>query len=272
MTIYEEKYGFVYIWYDAKHKRYYIGSHWGTEDDGYICSSRWMRKAFKRRPQDFKRRIISKIYTNRQDTLQEEQRWLDMIDTDKLITNNTKDYERKQNVRYYNKSVSVINNSWWANKDTRLTIGEKISKAKTGVSTRPCSEETKAKISKSNSGKVRTPEMKEVQRQKKLGKKRTEEAKRKTSESLRKHWEEGRKNGTRSVAKSKPKTMSPQEQAKQSSSRLKELWSDPIWAANQRKRLSEGAKKRPPRTEESKRKARDAQLGKPKKRKIGLYK
>ena len=23
-----EKYGFVYIWHDRKHKRYYIGSHW----------------------------------------------------------------------------------------------------------------------------------------------------------------------------------------------------------------------------------------------------
>jgi hypothetical protein len=270
MTIYEEKYGFVYIWYDAKHKRYYIGSHWGTEDDGYICSSRLMRQAYNRRQKDFKRRIIERIYTNRKDLLLAEERWLSMIDPEKTTSKNTTLEERK-NVRYYNINLGTQNH-WWSDTDTRLTIGEKISKAKTGVSTGPCSEETKSKISKSNSGKVRTPEMKEVQRQKKLGKKRTEEAKRKTSESLRKHWEEGRKNGTRSVAKSKPKTMSPQEQAKQSSSRLKELWSDPIWAANQRKRLSEGAKKRPPRTEESKRKARDAQLGKPKKRKIGLYK
>ena len=34
-----EKYGFVYIWFDRKHKRYYIGCHWGHEDDGYVCSS-----------------------------------------------------------------------------------------------------------------------------------------------------------------------------------------------------------------------------------------
>ena len=39
-----EKYGFVYIWYDRKHKRYYIGCRWGTENDGYICSSSWMKK------------------------------------------------------------------------------------------------------------------------------------------------------------------------------------------------------------------------------------
>ena len=43
-----EKYGFVYIWYDRKHKRYYIGSHWGSEDDGYICSSTHMNHAFNR--------------------------------------------------------------------------------------------------------------------------------------------------------------------------------------------------------------------------------
>ena len=29
-----EPYGFVYIWYDRKYKKYYIGSHWGYENDG----------------------------------------------------------------------------------------------------------------------------------------------------------------------------------------------------------------------------------------------
>lgn len=57
-----EKYGFVYLWHNKKHKRFYIGSHWGTEDDGYLCSSNWMRKSYYRNPQDFKRRILSKIY------------------------------------------------------------------------------------------------------------------------------------------------------------------------------------------------------------------
>lgn len=42
-----EKYGFVYIWRDKKHNRYYIGCHWGTTDDGYICSSPWMKQAYK---------------------------------------------------------------------------------------------------------------------------------------------------------------------------------------------------------------------------------
>ena len=40
----QEKYGFIYIWYDRKHQRYYLGRHWGTENDGYICSSNKMRE------------------------------------------------------------------------------------------------------------------------------------------------------------------------------------------------------------------------------------
>lgn len=44
------KYGFVYLWYDTYRKMYYIGSHWGTESDGYVCSSRRMKFAYKKRP------------------------------------------------------------------------------------------------------------------------------------------------------------------------------------------------------------------------------
>ena len=68
-----EKYGFVYIWRDKGKNRYYIGSHWGREDDGYICSSHWMRKSFKRRPLDFRRKILNRIYTNRIDLFFEEE-------------------------------------------------------------------------------------------------------------------------------------------------------------------------------------------------------
>lgn len=75
----QETYGFVYIWRDRKHRRFYIGCHWGKEDDGYVCSSSWMKKAYKYRPGDFKRRILSRVYTNRADLLKEEFRWFLMI-------------------------------------------------------------------------------------------------------------------------------------------------------------------------------------------------
>ena len=82
--------GFVYIWYDKLRKLYYIGSHKGNVDDRYICSSSRMLKAYKKRPQDFKRRIIK--FTN--NLIKEEQKYLDMIKNEELL------YGKKP--KYYN--------------------------------------------------------------------------------------------------------------------------------------------------------------------------
>ena len=111
-----EKYGFVYIWFDRKHKRYYIGCHWGTEDDGYICSSPWMKRAHKRRPSDFKRRILSRIYTTRKDMFVEESKWQALI----------KDHELK--TRYYNIRRHG-DNHWTTDEQKSLTIKQKLSAA-----------------------------------------------------------------------------------------------------------------------------------------------
>lgn len=112
-----EKSGFVYIWFDRKHKRYYIGSHWGTPLDGYICSSRWMRKAYRRRPEDFKRRLLSKKI-ERPILLAEEHRWLAKIKDEEL------------GIRYYNLTKHL--NGHWSHSDSKLTVGGKISKALKG--------------------------------------------------------------------------------------------------------------------------------------------
>lgn len=108
----QEKYGFVYIWYDRKHKRYYIGSHWGTEDDGYICSSTWMRNSYNRRPQDFKRRILQYI-EKRENLYEAENKWLSMIKEEEI------------KVRYYN--LNLVANHWVAYPENVKTIREKIS-------------------------------------------------------------------------------------------------------------------------------------------------
>lgn len=92
----KEKYGFVYIWRDKKLNRFYIGSHWGIEDDGYICSSKSMSNAYQYRKQDFKRRILLRVYTNRDDLLSEEQKWLDLIPREEF------------GKKYYNKSKQTI--------------------------------------------------------------------------------------------------------------------------------------------------------------------
>ncbi len=108
-----KKYGFVYIWFDCKHKRYYIGMHWGTEDDGYVCSSTWMMQAYKRRSQDFKRRILEKVYTNRKDLYEAEIKWLSLIDDSEL------------KIKYYNLSKNVSDS--WLNEENVKTRLEKIS-------------------------------------------------------------------------------------------------------------------------------------------------
>ncbi len=84
-----EKYGFIYLWYDRKHKRYYIGCHWGTIDDGYVCSSTWMKNSYKRRPSDFKRRILE-TQISKNELLTKEHKWLQLIS------------EKDLGSRYYN--------------------------------------------------------------------------------------------------------------------------------------------------------------------------
>lgn len=109
--------GFVYIWYDRKHKRYYVGSHWGSPRDGYICSSSWMKRAQERRPCDFKRRILATVESSRSALLSEEQRWLDMIK-----------FEEKGK-RYYNLTLKTKHH-WHIKPEERGRIGVRISAAK----------------------------------------------------------------------------------------------------------------------------------------------
>lgn len=97
-----EKYGFVYIWFDRKRKMYYIGAHWGYENDGYICSSRHMRNAYARRPLDFKRRIL-KTNLDRGDIVFEENKILHMIKQEEL---GRKYYNRKTHGQGYRGFIS----------------------------------------------------------------------------------------------------------------------------------------------------------------------
>jgi hypothetical protein len=113
-----EKYGFVYIWYDRKHKRYYIGCRWGSIDDGYICSSPWMKRGYKTRPSDFKRRIL-KTNISRNDLLEEEYKWLSKIKPEEL------------GKRYYNIHNRHFKH-WSTDENKRLSVGQKISETKKG--------------------------------------------------------------------------------------------------------------------------------------------
>jgi len=108
-----EKYGFVYIWFDVYRKMYYIGSHWGTITDGYVCSSNRMRDAYRRRPNDFKRRILISGVDNRKLLLEIENAWLLKIKDEEL------------GKKYYN-MTKYMNGHWSTDKQRYLTSKEKM--------------------------------------------------------------------------------------------------------------------------------------------------
>lgn len=76
--------GFVYMWYDKRDKRFYLGSHFGNEKDSYRGSGIYFIRVFNKRPNDFKRRIIQTIIGSKQEVMQAEQKWLDLIPTHQL--------------------------------------------------------------------------------------------------------------------------------------------------------------------------------------------
>lgn len=191
------KYGFIYLWYDRKHKRYYLGRHWGTEDDGYICSSTNMRNNYNNRPDDFKRRIIKRVYTSQEDLVLEEQRWLDFI------------HPKECEVRYYNKTLKSTVPTMRGRKHTEET---KIKMSQTAKG-RPKSEETKEKLRQVNLGKKYSDETNKKKGQNSrdysdpvflskmrfAAKNRSAETRKKLSDSARRLFSEGKSNLTKNA-------------------------------------------------------------------------
>ena len=171
-----EKHGFIYIWYDRKHKRYYIGSHWGTENDGYICSSNWMRDAYRRRPKDFRRRIIQKNIL-RTDLLSMEHKWLSLISENEL------------GKKYYNLRQHKWGH-WSTDENKNLSIKEKISIKTKEAMSRPEVREKMMPVWESTKGKKQTKEQIEKRVISNTGKKRTQETKNKigVAQKGNKHW------------------------------------------------------------------------------------
>lgn len=85
------KTGFVYLWYDKKRQKYYLGSHLGNLNDGYTGSNKRFKSAYKNRPHSFKRRILE-FYENisSKELRIREQYWLNLIKPEELTN------------RYYN--------------------------------------------------------------------------------------------------------------------------------------------------------------------------
>jgi predicted ABC-class ATPase len=131
-----------------------------------------MKAAYKRRPADFKRRIISSINTTKSDLLDEEYRYLLQIKDEEL------------GKKYYNLRNNRIN-SWWTNPDQFLSVSRKISKTRTG---HKLSEETKEKISVARKGRYVSHETRQKLRMSRLGKKIPKETKDKMSAAHYERW------------------------------------------------------------------------------------
>jgi hypothetical protein len=116
-------YGFVYIWFDRKRRMFYIGSHHGSKDDGYLGSSQRFLRAIKKRPKDFKRRIIEKILIDDSSiTRRRETVWLQKIDSVCLGD------------RYYNlKRVAFGGNLYEGRTETQMKVtSDKLSASRLG--------------------------------------------------------------------------------------------------------------------------------------------
>ena len=196
------KYGFVYLWYDKRNKMYYVGCRWGRIDDGYICSSNWMRMAFNRRPNDFKRRILKMNIPSRKELFEEEQRWLNMIKSTEIKPTNF-------NPRYYN--LHITNNKLWHTYDENIkSIGQKISAAKKGKSTGPCSPEKAKAISEAkkasfkerleNTGSKFTENHKQKLSESHKGYKYSEEHKQEQSDRVKEQWASGERKARESIS------------------------------------------------------------------------
>jgi len=87
--------GFVYLWKDTKRNKFYLGSHLGTPNDGYVGSNKQFLNTYKSRPDTFGRRILE-IYESCTNNFirDREQKWLSLIKVSEL----TKRYYNIKNV------------------------------------------------------------------------------------------------------------------------------------------------------------------------------
>jgi len=68
--------GFIYVWHNTLHNIMYIGSHLGKEDDGYVGSGVYFRRAYKKYFAYFTRYILEYHYSDAYSLLLREEHYL----------------------------------------------------------------------------------------------------------------------------------------------------------------------------------------------------
>lgn len=161
---------FVYCWTDHLSSKLYVGFHKGTSDDGYVCSSKHMKKEYKARPSDFTREIIA----------------TGTYDDCRKLESKVIQAMLDQNIPCYNLNVNgaIVFTSEIRAKISATHKGKTITEAHRAAirewskARPPTSEETKEKIRQSKLGKKRKPFTEEARRNMslaRLGKKRPPE-------------------------------------------------------------------------------------------------
>jgi hypothetical protein len=220
MSIYS---GFVYIWYDRKKKWFCVGSHFGSLDDGYTSSTGFMNNVYRKRPHDFKRRVLEFYYgDSHRELLLIEQKWLDMIQDHELCVGANK---KNGTIKYYNVkknasglsgfAASELKKEFWNSErgdERKKVLSEEMKNNNLGSFRKNTkhSDETKEKISIAKKGKKskvskevrskimkdawergsfdnrpkQTPEQVEKRAESNRGKKRSDESKKNISDSL----------------------------------------------------------------------------------------
>ena len=170
---------FLYLWYDAPNKKYYLGKHKGSPDDSYTHSSTVWEDFTKSTIPDGVRRRILAYGTDEEMT---------KLEHDLLLNRQQKCWDH-----YYNVSAgwpirvdnSGTNNPFYGRKHSEETK-KKIGKVHKG---KKLSEETKKKLSEAHKGKKLSEETRNKMSKAQTGKKHSEETRKKMSEKVQVYWQ-----------------------------------------------------------------------------------
>lgn len=157
---------FVYCWTDKTTNKLYIGSHKGSIDDGYVCSSKYMLEEYNKRPEDFSRQIVAE--GNLSDIRKLEAKILQAANA----SINEMFYNKHENDGFYFEG--------WKKGEMSEEHRAKLSSAKKG---KKLSKIHRQNILNNRTGKKNSPEHKKALIESRIGSRHTEEAKKKMSES-----------------------------------------------------------------------------------------
>lgn len=186
---------FVYCWTDKKTNMLYVGSHKGSTDDGYICSSKYMLEEYNKRPEDFSRQIVAegtlsdirkletKILQAVNAALNEQFYNRHNSDEKFYLKNHTELSKRKIAEKHkgrVRKDLSERNKKGMSKESIEKMVSSRRANGSYDRESNPMfgrshSNESKIKMSLSRKGKNKSP--------------KSEETKKKMSEARKKYWE-----------------------------------------------------------------------------------